>query len=208
VFETGFLTIARWRGVPIRVHWTAPLGAFIFGHFRFLPGFWLGFLLIVIVHELGHAFLVQRRRLHVEDVQVHGLGGVCRFAGGSAYDHAIIAWGGVLAQALVLLLPAVLLHFLVPIRNAFLAQFVWALTEINLLLIAINLLPIPMLDGGTAWKLPRMWWRRRKQDRRSKAASAKKRKSKPASNGESTEDPAEAARRLAQHALDSARKKH
>ena len=39
----------------MRVHWTLPVGALVFGQGRFVPGFWLGFFLLVLVHELGHA---------------------------------------------------------------------------------------------------------------------------------------------------------
>jgi len=59
----------------------------------------------VTIHELGHAFLVRRRGLRALAIQIHGLGGVCQHESGSLYDNAIIAWGGVLAQALVLLIP-------------------------------------------------------------------------------------------------------
>jgi len=41
----GWWTLARFRGAPIRVHWTLPLGALIWSGFRFEPAFWVHILL-------------------------------------------------------------------------------------------------------------------------------------------------------------------
>src|SRR5262245_31795457 len=61
--ESGFLHLGRFRGVPLRMHVLAPLGALFFSGFRFEPGAWLGFVLIILLHEIGHALLVMRYRL-------------------------------------------------------------------------------------------------------------------------------------------------
>jgi hypothetical protein len=71
----GYLTLGRWRTAPERVHWTLPVGALVFGQGRFVPGFWLGFLLLVLIHELGHAVLVRRYRHRVVSIDIHALGG-------------------------------------------------------------------------------------------------------------------------------------
>ena len=202
MFETGFWTIGRWRGVPIRLHWTIPLAALVFSRFTFAPGFWLAFVLLVLVHEMGHAWLAHRRHLAVFDIQVHGLGGVCRPAPGSLYDNAIVAWGGVLAQLLILGLPAFLIQLFVPIRSVFLAEMIWAFTTTNLWLAAINLLPIPPLDGALAWKLPGLWADRRRHRKAMKAKRDRKRQA-----AADAEDAVSAARRLAQDALDQAKKR-
>ena len=94
VFRTGLWTIGRWRGVPIRLHWSIPLGALFFGHFEFVPGFWLGFVLLVLFHELGHAYLAHRRRLGVLEVQVHGLGGVCVSSCGAGASRVSLRGAG------------------------------------------------------------------------------------------------------------------
>lgn len=229
MFETGFWTIGRWRGVPIRLHWSIPLGALLFGGFRFVPGFWLGFVLLVIVHELGHAALARARRLEVYEVRVHGFGGVCIHRSGSAYDGAIIAWGGVLAQMLVLFVPALVLARLAPPRELFWVEMLHAFTAVNLWIAALNLLPIPPLDGAKAWTLPKLWWQRRARRKtghrappppaspatKTKAAATKAVATKaaatktaaPRPNGADAEDPAAAAQRLAREALESARRR-
>ncbi len=149
MFQTGFWTIARYRGVPIRLHWSLPLGALFFGRFAFVPGFWLGFVALVLVHELGHASLARARKLSVYDVQVHGLGGVCVHRRGTPFDDAIVAWGGVLAQFFVLYVPARVLLALVPVTSEFSAQLLSALLTTNLWLIGINHLSMAPRRGSS-----------------------------------------------------------
>lgn len=162
MFDTGYVTVARWKGTPIRVHWSTPLGMLLFGRFAFVPGFWLGYLLIVGLHEMGHAFLMRRVGLHARSIEIHALGGQARYGGGSVsqWQRSVVAWGGVLAQA-VLLVAALVVAAFVPITSPFVAQLLSALTWTNVWIMALNLMPLPPLDGADAWKLPRLWRERR-----------------------------------------------
>ena len=162
-FANGYLVLGRWRGAPVRAHWSVPIGAFVFGQFQFVPGFWLGFFLLILIHEMGHAIVVHRQRCRVISIDVHGVGGLCQWTGAAtAIGRARIAWGGVQAQfALLLLTIAALQIFGRP--TPFVAQLVSAFTTTNLILILINLIPAPSLDGGEAWKLPGLLWRRRRR---------------------------------------------
>jgi len=168
----GWLTLGRWRGAPVRAHWTLPIGALVFGQGRFVPGFWLGYFLLVLVHELGHALLVRRFRHRVVSIDIHALGGVCRWSGeATAIERAWIAWGGVLAEGVVLAATYGVLALAGPPDTLFLAQLAVAFTTGNLWLIALNLMPVPPLDGAEAWKLPGLLARRRRH-RTSAAAAA------------------------------------
>ena len=201
IFDTGYWNVGRIMGVPIRLHWTIPVGAFVFGRFQFVPGFWLGFFLLVLIHELGHAFLVRQRGLHNHEIRVHGLGGVSIHERGSAYDRAIIAWGGVLAQLVVLYVPTRIVVELVPLPSSlFLLQLLSAFLYTNLMLAAFNLIPIPPLDGAEAWKLPGLWRARRKgrQRRRPRRKDGPK---KPTSAAD-----AMSAKEIARRALEDARR--
>src|SRR5579859_4663516 len=103
MFETGFLRLGRIRGAPIRIHWSVALGLLFFTGFRFEPAAWLGFIALILMHELGHALMVLRYGLRVVAVDVHGFGGECRWEGTpTAWQRAAIAWGGVMGQAVVL----------------------------------------------------------------------------------------------------------
>ena len=103
MFDRGYWTVMRWRGAPVRVHWSLALSALVLGGVRLDPAGWLGIVLVVLAHEVGHAVLVRRYRLTVESIDLHGLGGECRYSGlAKGWQTAVIAWGGVLAQALLL----------------------------------------------------------------------------------------------------------
>lgn len=167
MLERGSLTVARLRGIPIRLHWTVPIGALVFSGFRFAPGFWTGFFLLVLIHELGHAALVRAFRLRVEGIDITGFGGLCHWSGrATAAERGFIAWGGVLAQAILLAGTFAALALLGKPRQPFVAELVSVFTYTNLWLIALNLLPVPPLDGYEAWKLvgtlARGGWRRRR----------------------------------------------
>lgn len=164
--KRGYLTVMRIRGVPLRLHWTLPIGALLLSGGRLAPGVWLGVLGLILLHELGHAFVVHRVGLVNLGIDLTGFGGVTRWAGDpTPRDRALVAWGGVLAQLVVLAvaLPIVLVFGIGP---GFLGDLAHALTYSNLLLIAINLIPIRPLDGAEAWPLFghlfRGWGRKRR----------------------------------------------
>ena len=160
MFHSGYYTIARFKGAPIRLHWSIPFGALVFGRFQIIPGFWLGFVLLVLIHEMGHAVVVRACGLRVKAIDVHGLGGQCSYEGyPSQLRIALIAWGGVWAQLLLFTAVSIALMFFRP-QGAFAAELLYALTEANLYLAAINLLPIRPLDGADAWPLFKLLWDR------------------------------------------------
>lgn len=168
MMQTGFWRIGRFGGAPIRIHWTTPLGAFAFTGFQLAPGAWAAFVLLILVHELGHAMFVRSFKLQLESVDVHGIGGVCNYYGHtSPIRRALIAWGGIAGQSILLAIALIASLLLSPLHSPILAQFIGALITTNLYLMAINLIPIPGFDGAEAWKLFGQnglpaWWRRRK----------------------------------------------
>lgn len=158
MFSTGYYTIGRFKGAPIRIHWSAPLGALFFGGFAFRPGFWLGFFVVIILHELGHAVVVKAVRQHVAGIDVIALGGVCKWSGPvTSIQRALIAWGGVWAQMLLFAAAQITLFFWAP-PTAFFADLAVVLTTTNLWLMALNLLPFRPLDGAEAWPLFKHLW--------------------------------------------------
>ncbi len=161
MWDRGWWTIFRWRGAPVRLHWSLAIPWLFFSRFQFVPAIWLGMLLIVLVHELGHAFLVRRYRFEVTSIDLTGLNGECQWTGDpSAWQVSVVAWGGVLAEAL--LLPLGLL--LAPkIEQPFLRDLLLTFGWTNLWMIGFNLIPIPPLDGSRAWRLFPMWWESRRE---------------------------------------------
>jgi Zn-dependent protease len=160
--QGGYLTLGRWRGVPVRMHVLTPLGALFFTRFRFALGAWLGVFLVILLHEMGHALLVMRYRLRVSSIDLHAYGGVCRWSGSaSEWERAVIAWGGVLAQAALFAVTVTVVETAGAPSNLFLRDLVDVCLLTNLLLMTINLLPIPPLDGAEAWKLGGLLLQRR-----------------------------------------------
>jgi Zn-dependent protease len=158
-FDGGYLQIATVRGIPIRLHWTLPVGMLVLGGFS--PAIWLAFLVLILGHEAGHALLARRYGFRVENIDVTGFGGLCRWTG-SATEHqrSVIAWGGVAAQAVLLVATlAVVLVAGWPTSWAG-SAFVHVFTRTNAILMVLNLLPFAPFDGAQAWLLPRRWLER------------------------------------------------
>jgi stage IV sporulation protein FB len=165
MLRSGSITIAHVHGIPIRMHWTTPLGALVFTGFSLNPLVWIGFVVVVLVHELGHAACVRFYGHTVTAIEVNGLGGHCEWAGDpTAKEDAVVASGGVVAQGLLFLGTILVLTMIGP-TPWFLGGIERAFTSINLGMIAMNLLPIPPLDGSRAWTLiplvaaERGWWK-------------------------------------------------
>lgn len=166
--EGGYFTLGRFGGAPVRIHWTMPIGAFAFCGFRWAPAAWGAFLLLILIHEVGHATMVRAHKLHVAGIDVHGIGGLCHWYGTTTpVGRALIAWGGVFGQLVLLAIAVPVKLFALPaVPPWWAAQLVETLVYTNLYLMAINLLPVPGFDGAEAWKLFGKnglvaWWRRR-----------------------------------------------
>ncbi|MCA9532318.1 MAG: hypothetical protein KC593_01515 [Myxococcales bacterium] len=155
----GYTTLFRLRGMPVRIHWSFALGMMFIGGIRFVPGIWLGYFILVAAHELGHGFLARRYGCEVISLDVHGFGGLCSYRGQTtAYQRAVIAWGGVLAQGLLFGVTLAVGAALGPPGSDFHADLYYVFTRINVIIAALNLLPLNGFDGARAWQLPRMLW--------------------------------------------------
>lgn len=169
--QGGYLTLFRIGGVPIRAHWTLPLGLLFFSGFRMAPGLWVGIVAIIVLHELGHAFVVSRVGLANLGIDLTGFGGKCAWAGSpSPTERAWVAWGGVLAQLPLLIVSFLVITLVGPLESELLADLGDAFVRVNAILIVINLIPFPPLDGAEAWPLfghlRRDWKREREWKKR------------------------------------------
>jgi Zn-dependent protease len=156
MFETGYVTLFKLgrRGVAVRMHWTAPIGAWLLTGRDLSPVRWLTFLVVILCHELGHAVMVRLARARVLSIALTAVGGNCTWAGNvTRYQRACIAWGGVLAQGLLFVIGLVVWRLgLLPFGiHTFAVLDV--LLEANLVIALVNLLPVQPLDGAEAWPL-------------------------------------------------------
>lgn len=159
----GLWQLARWKGVPILLHWTVLLGLVWFGllYQRIVPALltFLGFFALLLAHELGHAVAARSRKVSVYEIRLYLLHGLCSHA--MPYrprDEVFIAWGGVLAQGIVLVLAIAaqsLLTTALPFAAHALDPLLNVLTVGNAAMIVFNLLPVAPLDGHRAWRVLR-----------------------------------------------------
>ncbi len=165
------------KGVDVYVHWTVFLIAAVMLANTYrrpvltLVGMsaWLG---LILIHECGHLIAAQWRHCEVLSIELYPIHGFCRFEmPWLRFDHCLIAWGGVVAQAVVAIpLVAYVLIFgytrFQPL-NAILA----ILGFYSLAVAAFNLLPAGRLDGMTAWGLIPEWVRRIRTRRKKRPPS-------------------------------------
>jgi stage IV sporulation protein FB len=155
----GYFRVGRLAGVDLRLHWSVPVGALVFGSLRFEPVLWLAFLVVIGVHELGHAVLIKAVLTpadgnRITGIDMTGYGGQCRFRGrADGLEHALIAWGGVLAQAALLIGTLLVVSTFGQATSHAGSLVEHAFVEINLWIAGINLLPFAPLDGARAWRL-------------------------------------------------------
>jgi Zn-dependent protease len=163
----GFWQLGRWKDVPVALHWSA-----------LLPFAWclldrqdllatlssvLAFLVLMAVHEMGHAVAARSRGIEVIGVRLYLLHGVCEHeAPEREEDDILIAWGGVLAQLCLLAAALLVLHAasaLLPGSAPVLQPVLFVFIHANIVIAAINLFPMAPLDGHRAWRVVPLLWR-------------------------------------------------
>lgn len=145
----GSIRIGRVAGFDVRAHWSFVVFA---GFLVLIRAPWMcaSGIAVVLVHELGHAFFARREGLSVEAIDLHAFGGRCSWAGTtSELGQITVAWGGVLAQAILLAGTVLAMRLGVHVSESVEGMLVW----FNLAILLGNLLPIAPLDGATCWRI-------------------------------------------------------
>ena len=152
--EQAYLRVGTWNGAPVRVHFTAPIGIIAFSGFELAPARWLGVALVIFIHEVGHALLVRRCGGTTISIDMTGVGGECHWAGAPGrFARCLIAWGGVAAQGVLLVVASATIALVGGGRTMAARDFLYALTASNVLMGLLNLLPVRPLDGAEAWRI-------------------------------------------------------
>ena len=160
--------IGQIRGVDTYVHWTVFLvAAIILAGVLRDPGLTLRGLAaywgVLLIHETGHLIAAQRLECPVFSIELYPIFGFTTFGTPrSRLDHCVIAWAGVLAQA-VIAIPLVLWVAVFGYSRFQAVNMLFAiLGYFSLASAAFNLLPIRRLDGSIAWGIfPALLTRRR-----------------------------------------------
>lgn len=188
----GSWTIARLWGVPVRIHWSVIVFVLLSGGFSYRPGAWVATLLLILIHEIGHALVVRSVGARATALDVLGFGGLCWWEGRvTPLGRAAIAWGGIWAQLVVFGVAALYVSLRGYPASTFVADMLHVAVTNNLYLVAFNLLPIQPLDGAEAWALFPLLRRRLKGERElspmlaseARAVLLSQRRPSPASSG-------------------------
>ena len=163
--QNGFWRTGSWKKIPIFFHWSI---------FLWLPWYWwhnrsivdslltfAAFVVLLGAHELGHAIAARSRRTRVIAIKLYLLHGICEHE--MPYygrDDVFIAWGGVLAQLVLLVLALAIKYLLLGLPEVafFLDPALSVFIGTNIFMMVFNLLPIALLDGHKAWGVLRPLW--------------------------------------------------
>jgi Zn-dependent protease len=159
--------------VPMKFHASAILNIafalfYLFSPVRMLISV-VAIILIILVHELGHAAVCALCGRRVESIDVAFAGGTCAHEE-CEYERQeiLIAWGGVFGQ-LVLALAAVPLYLLLLAAGGPAASFATVCFVVlmyqDAFTVIYNLLPLPGFDGARAWGFLTRRFRRAREDR-------------------------------------------
>lgn len=168
----GAITLMRVHQVPVYLHWSFPAGAFVplgFAHFEPLPSLYLctGYVLVVLIHELGHLAAARLVKHHVLSIEISGAGGRCTTeAPRSLRAAAFIFSGGLIAQLVLFLVGVGGFLFLADLNSEAFSYFLIVSTVMNGLMSIPNIIPskgrlnAPASDGYVLWMLLKHYLRR------------------------------------------------
>lgn len=163
---TSMYELMEVRGVKVFAHWSVLLiGAAISLAALEDPlpsiAVLVSYYAVILIHECGHLILAQRKGCKVWSVELYPLWGITCFSEPySRFDRCAIAWGGVIAQAIVAV-PIVIWLQTFGYSHSRAANAVLAILGFfSLSVAAFNLLPFWPLDGLMAWQIVPALFRR------------------------------------------------
>ena len=157
--EQNYWQLGTWRRIPVAMHWTVLL-VFVWLYLFF----WdlvataiasVAFFSLLAAHELGHVAVLRSRKIPVERIELNGIHGRTSHGWASPVDEILVAWGGVGAQLVVLLLALGVRYALDlrvnPVVSLIAGPILFVLIPLNIVLMIVALLPIGPFDGHGAW---------------------------------------------------------
>lgn len=158
----GFSKAIRVLGVPTYLHWSFPLGAVVpclFVGFRAEQSIYLcaGYILLVAIHELGHAVAARACNLDVLAIEITGFGGMCYTEAPRTIKAALaLCSGGLFAQLVLFVIASMALVLFGRPPTLFLNCLALTFTLINIILFIGNIVPTKpaigqVTDGYLIW---------------------------------------------------------
>ena len=147
------------NGVTVFAHWSVVLigTVILFGAIE-RPAetlaAWAAYFGVILIHECGHMMVAQRKGYEVTAIELYPIHGFVRFREPwSRFDDALIAWGGVAAQAIVAIPLVAWVSVFGFSHSDALNVAVGILGYYSLVVAVFNLIPVRPLDGAKAWYL-------------------------------------------------------
>jgi len=155
----AFSEVMEINRVKVYVHWSviALSALFLIGAIerpREILAALISYYGVILLHECGHMVAAQRKRCHVNWIRLYPILGLVSYDQPySKYDQAVIAWGGIVAQSLIAIPIVIYLSIFGYTRFVTLnvALGIWGYMSVEMIL--FNLVPVPPLDGATAWQI-------------------------------------------------------
>lgn len=178
--EQNYWQLGTWRRIPVSMHWTVLIVfAWLYLFFWDLVATAIAsaaFFSLLVAHEFGHVAVLRWRKIAVERIELNGLHGKTSHAWASEADEILVAWGGVAAQLVVLLLALAARYAFdlgtMPAVLFVVGPILFVFTQLNIFLMIVALLPIGPFDGHNAWAaIP--WLRKTLRRRRQVAREIK-----------------------------------
>lgn len=115
---------------------------------------WTSYWGLLLIHEYGHMVVARRRRCEVFAIELYPILGFVRYSEPCCrYDDALIAWGGVTAQAIIAA-PLIAWTSIFGFTHFDAVNVSLGILGYYSVVIAIfNLIPVAPFDGAKAWFL-------------------------------------------------------
>jgi ATP-dependent Clp protease adapter protein ClpS len=144
----SYVTLFTVGGVPVHAHWSIAMGGLIVSRFNH-AGAWqtlwlcLAYVVLIFVHEAGHAVAARLSGARVLGIWMGSLGGRCDVIDLHPTNRSTLAIysAGVVAQMLLFLLALAYLAVAGWPHDVFVESLVATFTFVNLVLIVVTLIP-------------------------------------------------------------------
>lgn len=174
--DRNYWQLGTWNRIPVSMHWTVLLGLvwlyLIFWGVIAAAIASAAYFLLLVVHEAGHSIALRRFRVPIQEIRLMGVHGETLHGYASPNQQIVVAWAGVGAQLVVLLVAWLVGTFIhwsrFPAILIIAAPILFVFTKLNIVLMTLALLPIGPFDGQDAWAVIG-WARQSLRKRRAKA---------------------------------------